>query len=186
MLVQSVSLLYHISWTPEICWSIAQCMIYVHLRSLYHLFIRLSDFLLYFCDWYVYKYVNLDILSFYWSKICVIHQMTMILLIFYMLSWLCLLFFSFVRIILDGAVGSVPRQGSWRTQPEAFVEHVITKSVPYANCKIPKVKGKKKMSQFVKKRLMQHAMGCKSGFVETKDGPAVISYGTYGPNGKLE
>ena len=84
---------------------------------------------------------------------------------------------SFVRIILDEAVGSAAKQGSWRAIPEPFVEHVITQSVLYGNCKIPKVKGRKKMSQFVKKRLMQRAMDCKSsGFVETKDGPAVISY----------
>lgn len=67
----------------------------------------------------------------------------------------------------------------------AMIE-LVTESVPYSKFPSCKTKGSRKMSQFAKKRQMQLAMEQKSSFVQTKDGPAVRSFGTYGPSGNLQ
>lgn len=63
---------------------------------------------------------------------------------------------------------------------------VIEESVPYAKWLNWKTKGNRKKSQHVKKKQMELAMHQRSPFVETRDGPAILSFGTYAPNGNLQ
>lgn len=65
-------------------------------------------------------------------------------------------------------------------------EEVIEESVPYAKWLNWKTKGNRKKSQHVKKKQMELAMHQRSPFVETRDGPAILSFGTYAPNGNLQ
>jgi len=62
--------------------------------------------------------------------------------------------------------------------------HELT--VPYCKYLNWKTKGCRKTSQFIKKRLMELSSHQRKHMVETAEGPAVLSFGSYGHNGVLE